>query len=356
MKKWIRQPAIFAMVSVLALTTACTDQGNKQGAQANPSPQAVQYGDPVSTAKGTERAIKLNGDQNGVLPLRTHGKEDYIQATKFLDVVGYNKKWDKNQQVLQFGDNDAAYEIKIGSRQARVDEDQLTLKAAPLLLDGIPYLPVSALSDMMKDELIFYKEGNQLVFQPAQEQINLDVDQDGPNPNGDIMDFAEDPNDPFKAGAKSSSILPQNIDADGAITAATLRNIDVAALIARAKRYLGVRYEFGAPPYPENGTFDCSSYTKFIFGKSGVYLPRTARSQATYGNRVSRSSLRRGDLMFFYVPGRFQSNSIVGHVGIYIGDLKMIHASPKPLDGVQITDINKTYWKQTYLYAKRLVY
>ena len=41
------------------------------------------------------------------------------------------------------------------------------------------------------------------------------------------------------------------------------------------------------------------------------------------GTFVSRKSLRKGDLMFFYVPGRFKTNKTVGHVGIYIGNYQI---------------------------------
>jgi cell wall-associated NlpC family hydrolase len=71
---------------------------------------------------------------------------------------------------------------------------------------------------------------------------------------------------------------------------------------------------------------------------------------------VSRQSLRRGDLLFFYVPGRFKSNNVVGHVGIYIGNRQMIHAGTEPKNGVQIRSIDRDYWKRTFLSAKRVAY
>jgi len=61
-------------------------------------------------------------------------------------------------------------------------------------------------------------------------------------------------------------------------------------------------------------------------------------------------------LMFYYVPGRFKSNKVVGHVGIYMGNQRMIHASPEPKNGVQISSIDKAYWKMTFLRAKRVAY
>lgn len=71
------------------------------------------------------------------------------------------------------------------------------------------------------------------------------------------------------------------------------------------------------------------------------------------GEPVSRNALKPGDLLFFYVPGRFKSNKVVGHVGIYMGNGQMIHACPQPLNGVQITSINKPFWKKTFLVARR---
>jgi cell wall-associated NlpC family hydrolase len=134
-----------------------------------------------------------------------------------------------------------------------------------------------------------------------------------------------------------------------------LKNVDTDKLVETANRYLGVKYLFGADPYPQSGKFDCSTFTQYVFGKYGISLPRTARAQARDGSSVSRKMLRKGDLMFYYVPGRFKSNKTIGHVGIYMGNNKMIHASPAPDNGVQISNINHEYWKKTFLQAKRFV-
>jgi cell wall-associated NlpC family hydrolase len=72
------------------------------------------------------------------------------------------------------------------------------------------------------------------------------------------------------------------------------------------------------------------------------------------GMAVSRQALKPGDLLFFYVPGRFRSNSIIGHVGLYIGGGQMIHATPSAPSGVKITSIDSSYWKQKFLSARRV--
>lgn len=119
-------------------------------------------------------------------------------------------------------------------------------------------------------------------------------------------------------------------------------------LIDYADNYLGTPYKFGAST---NTTryFDCSSFTKHVFKKFGWNLPRTAREQAKVGRYVAKSNLKKGDLVFFKVPSR---GNIIGHVGIYVGNGKMIHTYGE--GGVKFSSINSSYWKKNYATARRL--
>ena len=63
--------------------------------------------------------------------------------------------------------------------------------------------------------------------------------------------------------------------------------------------------------------FDCSGLVQYVYGKVGIRLPHYAAGQYSHGRRISRGSLRPGDLVFF---------SGLGHVGIYAGSGKFIHA------------------------------
>jgi cell wall-associated NlpC family hydrolase len=95
------------------------------------------------------------------------------------------------------------------------------------------------------------------------------------------------------------------------------------SLVARAREQLGKRYRY-ASASPESG-FDCSGLVTYVLDAFGVKLPHNAARIAREGSPVKAdsSSLRPGDLLMF---GRARSNRI-SHVGIYIGDGKMIHAS-----------------------------
>lgn len=112
----------------------------------------------------------------------------------------------------------------------------------------------------------------------------------------------------------------------------------VDRVIWNAQKQQGKMYRFGGES-PQTG-FDCSGLTQFAFGQgAGVSLPRTAAAQYDAAVKVPRASATRGDLVFFNTRGRK-----VGHVGIYLGDNKFVHA---PRTGKAITtDKLEGYWGQ----------
>ncbi|MDQ1297900.1 MAG: NlpC/P60 protein [Campylobacterota bacterium] len=116
-------------------------------------------------------------------------------------------------------------------------------------------------------------------------------------------------------------------------------------VMARAKELLGTPYGFGNK---EASQTDCSGFTQQVFSQFGISLPRSAAEQAVYGKEVDSNDLQVGDLMFY----RTYKNE-PSHVGIYAGDGQIIHASYKN-KRVQYDAINKGYYKQRFLYAKRL--
>lgn len=87
--------------------------------------------------------------------------------------------------------------------------------------------------------------------------------------------------------------------------------------------------ELGAP-YRYGGSspsgFDCSGLVAYVYGRLGVRLPHNAAAQYAYGHAVDRRRLRPGDLVFFHG---------LGHVGLYIGRGRIIHA-PQSGERVEI--------------------
>lgn len=100
-------------------------------------------------------------------------------------------------------------------------------------------------------------------------------------------------------------------------------------VVSIAKQYLGAPYHWGASG---PNSFDCSGFTMFVFRQVGVSLPHSSRAQINAGQRVSKSDLQPGDLVFFGSP--------IHHVGIYVGGGMYIHA-PSTGDVVKISSVSR---------------
>ncbi|HEX7056571.1 MAG TPA: C40 family peptidase [Bacilli bacterium] len=294
-------------------------------------------GGQTQSAEKSKQVKTENINDRTVIPFVQRGGAQLISMRDLVIALQLRAKMDDTGNVYLIGDHDPAIEIPLKTKVAKVGEYPVTLSQAAVMIDGVPHLTVQDTEKLFSDMIRSKKTKNGLEITRTKDEI---IPQDDPD------FFRDDPADP---AARTSAFLP-------ATATAALANVDMNRVISTAKRYLGVKYDFGAKPYPQSGTFDCSSFTRYIFGKFGVQLPRTARAQSREGVWVSRQALWKGDLLFFYVPGRFKSNRVAGHVGIYMGKGKMIHSSPKPKDGVQISNINKPYWKKVFLTAKRVAY
>ncbi|MFI0260447.1 NlpC/P60 family protein [Streptomyces sp. NPDC017056] len=100
-----------------------------------------------------------------------------------------------------------------------------------------------------------------------------------------------------------------------------------AKALAFARAQMGKPYVWGATG---PNSFDCSGLTQAAWKAAGVSLPRTTWDQVKAGDRVATKDLKPGDLVFFYDD--------ISHVGMYVGDGKMIHA-PKPGASVRVESI-----------------
>lgn len=96
----------------------------------------------------------------------------------------------------------------------------------------------------------------------------------------------------------------------------------LASTTTRAQKAVNFAYAQVGKPYSYGATgpssYDCSGLTGASWRSAGVTLPRTSQTQLNTGTRVSKSSLRPGDIVGFY------SGS---HVGIYVGNGYVVHAS-----------------------------
>ncbi len=125
----------------------------------------------------------------------------------------------------------------------------------------------------------------------------------------------------------------------------TVERTSGSNIVAAAKSYMGVPYVWGGT---SPSGFDCSGFVHYVYGKYGIWLPRTTESLYPTGTYITKANLRAGDLVFFttYAPG-------ASHVGIYIGNGDFIHASSSK--GVTISNLSNSYYAQRYFGAKRVM-
>jgi cell wall-associated NlpC family hydrolase len=117
---------------------------------------------------------------------------------------------------------------------------------------------------------------------------------------------------------------------------------DLAA--SHALKMLGKPYRFGGSS-PTG--FDCSGLVQYSYRQAGVSLPHNTDKQRSASRQVKLADLRRGDLLFFNQEGKKY-----GHVAIYIGDGKFVHA-PSSGKSVRSDSLDSPYWRKHLSEARR---
>jgi cell wall-associated NlpC family hydrolase len=117
-------------------------------------------------------------------------------------------------------------------------------------------------------------------------------------------------------------------------------------IAAYAQNFLGTPYVYGGS---STSGFDCSGFTKYVYGQFGYTLNRTATDQLSNGVSVRKDELQPGDLVFF----KYRTSKPVSHVGIYIGSGQFVHASTNsyPFDRRPVSG----HYANVYVYGRRVV-
>jgi hypothetical protein len=329
---------MFKKVLVILLTivfvTGCTDfRGATPPTPNQPTPDQSNK-DPFGTLEqGTEGTdpktqsklltITVDKENTEAMNVYLRDNQTYIPLIPILDFLGYETQEGSNGSSVQAGFTDVLYEVQKDSDQATVLEEPLTLPSPVVTYQNDTYITAEALEVLL---------GHEYEIALTDDTLNITTIQ-------------------------LESIFPGNedlgdveINEDEDVPAVSRYQAD--RIIRTARRYVGRPYSFGAST-GDTSRFDCSSLTQYAYGVHGIYLPRSSRAQARVGRYVPVSQIRAGDLLFFYWPGRYRSNKIVGHVAIYMGNGYVIQATPSR--GVHITNAaNSRYWRSVYLGAKRV--
>jgi cell wall-associated NlpC family hydrolase len=112
---------------------------------------------------------------------------------------------------------------------------------------------------------------------------------------------------------------------------------------AIALREVGVPYRWGGS---SPAGFDCSGLVYWTYARLGIELPHSSYALYDLGRRVARSGMKPGDLLFF---------SGLGHVGIYIGRGRMVHA-PHSGTRVQVVKLGRSSYGSRLVGVRRIIH
>ncbi|SDS48520.1 Copper amine oxidase N-terminal domain-containing protein [Paenibacillaceae bacterium GAS479] len=321
------KPAMLLAATAAIMLGGCGMQGERPYSDSNMRMQQLsQQLGAGSIVVGENRvaAVPMTSDVDGKV---------WVPLEHAAKALNMNLKEMRGSYAI--GDTDAAYRLRVGERNAKSGSRNVQLPDAPRSIGGKPSITAESLTTLLESPVRWNASTRELSFTPVQDTA------DSSTQRGISMQMTD---------ATRAEMIGEDEDADADYNMQASNS--ATKVVSAARKLLGTPYDFGAESYASTKSFDCSSFTQHVFDKVGVSLPRTAREQGQLGKKVSQNSLKAGDLLFFYTPGRFESNRVIGHVSIYIGNGKMIHTYGEP--GVVEGQFN-SYWKGRFLFAKRVL-
>ncbi|HEV3010432.1 MAG TPA: C40 family peptidase [Burkholderiales bacterium] len=140
----------------------------------------------------------------------------------------------------------------------------------------------------------------------------------------------------------ASTPRPAPVASSGSTKPAADRAVQAAGY---AQTMIGKPYRYGGSG-PSG--FDCSGLVQYSYKQAGLALPHNTEKQRSASRAVKVAELRRGDLLFFNQEGKKY-----GHVAIYVGDGKFVHA-PSSGKSVRSDRLDSPYWKKHLSEARRI--
>ena len=154
--------------------------------------------------------------------------------------------------------------------------------------------------------------------------------------------------EPSSAGNQSSIEFASPILLKYAILMnAPVEELNNEKLINFIDDWYGTKYRYGGE---DKDGVDCSAFVQsFMLSLYGIGIARTSKEQYKQSDRIKKTLLTEGDLVFFHTRGKSRS---VTHVGVYLRNNKFIHAASS--GGVMISDLDEQYFRQRYIASGRV--
>lgn len=311
--------------------------------------------------------VVVNGKVvNGINPIKIDGVY-YLPFVQLAKILGYNSiKFEKNTLTYEITDGSTSIRTTMGGSRAKKGNEFVNIKP-PRWINETGYVSLHTAGALFNSYITFKQENGSIQIQkPAPvyivhtgdtlynisriHHVTVNALKQANNLTSNLIKDGQVLKLPGRDQAKEMEPIKEQdpVKNDNKTSVTSQRQ----KLLTEARKYIGAGYKFGATLAEAPRLFDCSSYTQLVFKNVGIDIPRVSRDQARVGRTVTQ--LEAGDLMFFTLKDTY-SDGRVGHVGIYMGDGSMIHASTSK--GVTITPnvLQNPYWSANYLYSKRVI-
>lgn len=314
--------------------------------------------------------VFINGKVvSGINPIIENGVY-YLPFIDLAKILNYNSiKFEENTKTYEITDGSTVIRITMGGTRAKKGNEYINVEP-PRWINETPYVSLHTGGAVFNSHITFKKENGSIQIQnPATKytvhkgdtlyniarihHITVDELKKANNLTSNIIHDGQVLNLP-SPGTSKGEMEPvkekEPVKNDSKDTVAQ----QITKILADAKKYIGAKYKYGATLAEAPNMFDCSSYTQYVFGNFGIQLPRVSRDQASKGVAVATSNLKAGDLMFFTMNDTY-TDGRVAHVGIYMGDGSMIHASTSKGVIISTNVLQNPYWSKNYLFSKRVI-
>lgn len=283
------------------------------------------------TSKPTEDATKQStkAETNADTVEATKNSEEKKVSETIKAIEDTKKETESSKVTIETVKEPEATKIPETTKQTETVQEKIDAVQAPET--------ISAVEDTTKQtEATTVAEQPQT--KPAEFKVEISTQATtaaGYGPGGNTEKSKETETKAKKVQKESSVVTGENggpgVSKSKATTEATTESTKAAAkekasrsaIVAYAKQYVGNPYVYGGTSLT-NGA-DCSGFVMRVYEKFGISTGRNTRQQANNGREISVSEVQPGDLLFYGSGGE------ISHVGIYMGDNKIVHAANKNL-------------------------
>ncbi len=305
----------------------------------------------------------------------------FVPVRFISEQLGASVSWNSNTGTVVITKEADSIKLVIGSAEVVKNGVSSSMDVAPVITDGRTMVPLRFVSeqfgalvnwDVSNNSVLIITAKNNTVYTVKMGdtlwhiastygvsmeellKVNPELNPDkliiGQQLNLSLTSASKEPDPP--SVAKESEHQIDLVEAEAqAVSRGGGRTISLSCtadeLVEYAEEYLGAPYAYGGAT---SDGFDCSGFTQYVAAHFGGHLPHSSSEQYSYGISIEKEDLQSGDLVFFEAS---DDSKKIGHVGIYVGNGKFIHA-PQAGGCVEISNMSNVYFDQYYYGAIRM--